>query len=150
VLDDLSGDAASVICSWPLSGQYGPGARMLYYVLIIICIGVPHIAWMRGACLAAALLFPAVAAIHALVLAVVSQTRGMQDTVAAQAFLLRAPSLRSCRSGHIRDVPTLCDWRTNSAHHCSIFQKVFRNQRQEFGVCLDGSQSRRCVFVHIE
>ena len=74
---DSSDPAASVICSWPLSGQYGPGARMLYYVLVIICVAAPHIAWMRGACLAAALLFPAVAAIHALVLASVSETHGM-------------------------------------------------------------------------
>lgn len=90
-LDGSSTAIASVLCSWPLSGQYGPGARTLYYVLVVICILAPHIEWMRGACLAAALLFPAVAAIHALVLASVSETGGMRDTL---VDVLRASLLK--------------------------------------------------------
>lgn len=66
----------SVICSFPLSGQYGPGARMLYYALVVICIFATHIEWMRGASLAAALLFPAVAAVHALIISSTSQSGG--------------------------------------------------------------------------
>lgn len=71
-----TGNAVSVICSFPLSGQYGPGARMLYYVLVVICIFATHVEWMRGASLAAALLFPAVAAIHALTISASAPTRG--------------------------------------------------------------------------
>lgn len=62
-------DAVQVVCAWAVSGQYGPGARMLYYALVIVSVFARKNEWMRGACLAAALLFPAVAAIHALILA---------------------------------------------------------------------------------
>jgi hypothetical protein len=41
----------------------------LYYVLVITCIFARKAEWLRGACLAAALVFPAVASLHALVLA---------------------------------------------------------------------------------
>lgn len=74
--EDSSNDAASVVCSWPLSGQYGPGARLLYYVLVVVCIFVPHVEWLRSACLAAALLFPSIAAIHALIMTPIQQTKG--------------------------------------------------------------------------
>ncbi|KAJ6443796.1 major facilitator superfamily domain-containingprotein [Purpureocillium lavendulum] len=63
------GDAVQVICAWPVSGQYGPGSRILYYVLIAACVLAQKSAWIRNACLAAALLLPAVAAVHAIVLA---------------------------------------------------------------------------------
>ncbi|KAF7122939.1 hypothetical protein CNMCM5793_001115 [Aspergillus hiratsukae] len=53
---DAASDALQVICAWPVSGQYGPGTRFLE-------------AWLRNACLAAALLFPTVAALHGIVLA---------------------------------------------------------------------------------
>lgn len=49
---------------------------MLYYVLVVICIFATHVEWMRGASLAAALLFPAVAAIHALTISAAAPTRG--------------------------------------------------------------------------
>ncbi|KAK4034176.1 hypothetical protein C8A01DRAFT_49373 [Parachaetomium inaequale] len=58
-----------VICSWPLSGQYGVGSRLLYYVLVAACVLARKSEWLRNACLAAALIFPAIAAIHAIVLA---------------------------------------------------------------------------------
>lgn len=74
--DPTSNDAASVVCSWPLSGQYGPGVRFLYYVLVAVCILGSHVEWMRGACLAAALLVPSVAAIHALIMTGIQQSRG--------------------------------------------------------------------------
>ncbi|USW56511.1 hypothetical protein Slin15195_G098300 [Septoria linicola] len=57
-----------VICAWPVSGQYGAGSRVLYYVLVAACIFARRVEWLRNACLAAALLFPIVAAIHAIVL----------------------------------------------------------------------------------
>lgn len=58
-----------VVCAWPVSGQYGPGSRFLYYILIAACVFARKAEWLRNACLAAALLFPAVAALHGIVLA---------------------------------------------------------------------------------
>ncbi|KAL2795287.1 hypothetical protein BJX66DRAFT_171393 [Aspergillus keveii] len=60
-----------VICAWPVSGQYGPGTRVLYYVLITTCVFARKEEWIRNACLAGALLFPAIAALHGIVLAAV-------------------------------------------------------------------------------
>ncbi|KAK4128036.1 hypothetical protein N657DRAFT_606994 [Parathielavia appendiculata] len=59
----------TVICSWPLSGQYGVGTRILYYVLVAACLLARKTEWLRNACLAAALTLPAIAAIHGIVLA---------------------------------------------------------------------------------
>ncbi|KAJ4524758.1 hypothetical protein HRR83_000385 [Exophiala dermatitidis] len=64
-------DTLKVVCAWPLSGQYGPGSRALYYALIAACVFAQKIVWLRKACVAAALLFPAVAALHGIVLAAV-------------------------------------------------------------------------------
>ncbi|KAH7007147.1 hypothetical protein EDB80DRAFT_718283 [Ilyonectria destructans] len=61
-------DALQVICVWPVSGQYGPGSRVLYYTLVAACILAKRVGWVVNACLAAALLLPAVAAIHGIVL----------------------------------------------------------------------------------
>lgn len=91
-----------VVCAWPVSGQYGPGSRLLYvghvnpfrnpdnstadknaweadrsfqlpplryYVLVAACVLARKISWLRNPCLAATLLFPAVAALHGIVLA---------------------------------------------------------------------------------
>ncbi|KAL4916142.1 hypothetical protein BDW62DRAFT_186866 [Aspergillus aurantiobrunneus] len=58
-----------VVCAWPVSGQYGPGTRVLYYVLIAACVFARKEEWLRNACLAAALIFPAIAALHGVVLA---------------------------------------------------------------------------------
>ncbi|KAI0401126.1 hypothetical protein F4802DRAFT_609659 [Xylaria palmicola] len=65
---------AQVVCAWPVSGQYGFGTRILYYVLVATCVLARRKEWLRNACLAAALLLPAVAAIHAVVLAAVHQS----------------------------------------------------------------------------
>ncbi|KAF2494336.1 hypothetical protein BU16DRAFT_71120 [Lophium mytilinum] len=62
-------DALRVVCAWPVSGQYGPGSRILYYCLVAACVLARKTEWLKNACLAAALLFPAVAAIHGIVLA---------------------------------------------------------------------------------
>jgi hypothetical protein len=42
-----------------------------YYVLVAACVLARRVDWLRNACVAAALLFPAVAAIHGIVLAAV-------------------------------------------------------------------------------
>ena len=65
-------DLTEVICAFPVSGQYGPGSRILYYALVLVCIFGSRNEWLRASSLAAALLFPAVAAVHAIVLAVYS------------------------------------------------------------------------------
>ncbi|KAI2637800.1 hypothetical protein GGS26DRAFT_427974 [Hypomontagnella submonticulosa] len=62
-------DVMQVVCAWPVSGQYGPGSRALYYALVAACVFARKAEWLRNACLAAALIFPAVAAIHGIVLA---------------------------------------------------------------------------------
>ncbi|KAM0719432.1 hypothetical protein Q7P37_005337 [Cladosporium fusiforme] len=61
--------AITVICAWPVSGQYGPGSRILFYVLIAACLIARKNEPIRNACLAGALLLPAVAALHAITLA---------------------------------------------------------------------------------
>lgn len=61
----------NVVCAWPLSGQYGTGSRFSYYVLLGIVIFLRRIRILQDAALTAALLFPAVAAIHGVVLAAV-------------------------------------------------------------------------------
>ncbi|KFY45697.1 hypothetical protein V494_00823 [Pseudogymnoascus sp. VKM F-4513 (FW-928)] len=66
-----------VICAWPVSGQYGFGSRMLYYVLVAACVFARNEVWLRQACLAATLLFPAVAALHGIVIAAVPTGSGI-------------------------------------------------------------------------
>ncbi|KAI1268184.1 hypothetical protein F5Y18DRAFT_415625 [Xylariaceae sp. FL1019] len=65
----VTAPVAHVVCAWPVSGQYGFGTRLLYYFLVAACVWARNKEWIRDACLAAALLLPAVAAIHAIVLA---------------------------------------------------------------------------------
>ncbi|VUC27257.1 unnamed protein product [Clonostachys rosea] len=66
---DNSGGALQVICAWPVSSQYGPGSRILFYLLIAACVLARKADWIKNACLAAALLLPTVAAVHAIALA---------------------------------------------------------------------------------
>ncbi|KAF7942417.1 hypothetical protein BELL_0386g00050 [Botrytis elliptica] len=68
---NATSDVLQVVCAWPVSGQYGPGSRVLYYVLVAACVFLRKQQWLKEACLAAALLFPAVAALHGIVLAAV-------------------------------------------------------------------------------
>jgi hypothetical protein len=68
-IPNTTSHALKVVCAFPVSGQYGAGSRILYYVLVITCIFARKAEWLKTACLAAALIFPAVAAIHSLVLA---------------------------------------------------------------------------------
>ena len=72
IASNTTTDVLQVVCAFPVSGQYGPGSRILYYVLIAACVFARKAEWLRNACLAAALLFPAVAAIHGIVLAVIN------------------------------------------------------------------------------
>ncbi|KAI0973449.1 hypothetical protein F4678DRAFT_426759 [Xylaria arbuscula] len=67
----ISEPVIEVVCAWAVSGQYGFGTRILYYILVATSVLARRTEWLRNACLAAALLLPAVAAIHAVVLAAV-------------------------------------------------------------------------------
>jgi hypothetical protein len=87
-LHNASDSRLDVVCAWPVSGQYGPGTRVLYeppkknvsaifrnpniacryYVLVAACVFARKAEWIRNAGLAAVLLFPAVAALHGIVL----------------------------------------------------------------------------------
>ncbi|POS69874.1 hypothetical protein DHEL01_v211730 [Diaporthe helianthi] len=67
--DDISGPCIEVICAWPMSGQYGIGQRILYYTLVVVCVIARKEEWIRAVCQAAALLVPAIAAVHGIVLA---------------------------------------------------------------------------------
>ncbi|ORY68468.1 uncharacterized protein BCR38DRAFT_455438 [Pseudomassariella vexata] len=84
---NVTSNALQVVCAWPVSGQYGPGSRVLYYVLVATCVLARKAEWLRNACLAAALLFPAVAAIHGIVLAVL-HVNGAVDMDVFGAFQL--------------------------------------------------------------
>ncbi|KAK7968014.1 uncharacterized protein PG986_002291 [Apiospora aurea] len=79
-----------VICAWPVSGQYGPGSRYLYYALVAACILARKSEWLRNACLAAGLLFPAIAAFHGIVLAAmhIDAEQGAVDMDVYGAFQL--------------------------------------------------------------
>ncbi|KAG8360108.1 hypothetical protein FVEN_g2109 [Fusarium venenatum] len=67
-LGNETGSPLQMICAWPVSGQYGTGTRVLYYVLIAACLVARREEWLVNPCLAAALVLPAVAAIHGIVL----------------------------------------------------------------------------------
>lgn len=57
--------------------------RGRYYVLVAVCVLARGSKWLRGACLAAALLVPAVAALHGMVLAAIhvdGEHQQRQDT----------------------------------------------------------------------
>ncbi|TAQ89592.1 hypothetical protein B7494_g2065 [Chlorociboria aeruginascens] len=85
----VTSNALQVVCAWPVSGQYGPGSRVLYYVLVAACVFARKTEWLRNACLAAALIFPAVAALHGIVLAAV-HINGAIDLDVYGAFQLCA------------------------------------------------------------
>ncbi|CZR58895.1 uncharacterized protein PAC_08787 [Phialocephala subalpina] len=90
-IPNATSSGLQVVCAWPVSGQYGPGSRVLYYALIAACIFARKAAWLRSACLAAALLFPAVAALHGIVLAAIHvdvRTQGAADMDVYGAFQL--------------------------------------------------------------
>ncbi|KAK3315591.1 hypothetical protein B0H66DRAFT_565626 [Apodospora peruviana] len=67
-----------LVCAWPLSSQYGPGSRIFYYLIVAVVVCVRKHDWLRNAALAAALMLPATAALHAITLASV-HTSGAVD-----------------------------------------------------------------------
>ncbi len=65
--DDLASHQAGWLVGW--LADTGPSPRCRYYFLVAACVLAQNTEWLRNACLAAALLFPAIAAIHGIVLA---------------------------------------------------------------------------------
>ena len=61
-----------VTCVYPLSGQYAPIARYLYYCLLLFGIIARRETWLIAGALATALSYSATAAIHVFILAVTS------------------------------------------------------------------------------
>ncbi|KAM7186048.1 hypothetical protein V8F33_012039 [Rhypophila sp. PSN 637] len=62
--------ALMVICAWPLSGQYGLGTRVIYYGAVVGSVVFHKADWLRSSLLGdVVMLFPAVAALHSIVLA---------------------------------------------------------------------------------
>lgn len=53
-----------------------------YYVLIAACVVARKVEWIRNACLAAVLLFPAIAALHGIVLAALHVDGESNDPIA--------------------------------------------------------------------
>lgn len=53
-----------VVCAWPLSGQYGPFLRFIYYFFVAGCVTARKKEWLENA-----LVVPAVSALHGLALA---------------------------------------------------------------------------------
>lgn len=73
---DPSSDGASgipLLCAWPVSGQYGLGSRILFYILVAACLIARNNERIKNASLAGVLLFSAVAALHAITLAALHQ-----------------------------------------------------------------------------
>ena len=58
-----------LLCAWPVSGQYGLGSRILFYILVAACLIARSNERIKNASLAVILLFSAVAALHAITLA---------------------------------------------------------------------------------
>ena len=61
-------DQAKVTCVYPISGQYGLMARVLYYSLLIFAVLARRQVWLVAGALGTALTFSGSAAIHAIVL----------------------------------------------------------------------------------
>lgn len=116
-------NALQVVCAWPVSGQYGPGSRVLYvlsskhfkrpclticsfassryYALVAACVIARKADWLRNACLAGALLFPAVAALHGVVLAAM-HVNGKASVLDIRFICkLMFICLRCCRYGRL-------------------------------------------------
>lgn len=68
---DSTKTGLQVICAWPVSGQYGAGTRVAYYVLIAITMSLHRAKKLVEVALAAVIVLPTIAAIHGIVLATV-------------------------------------------------------------------------------
>lgn len=148
-----SRQALEVICAWPVSGQYGPGTRALYivsqfnrksrkertnryaryYILLAACVVARKVDWIRNACLAAVLLFPAVAALHAVVLALL-HVEGVFTRVNSQ-LRLGIPGQFDCPERRLALTTPQVPLTWMSTEHFNYVQSVFLPYRRP-GSCL--------------
>lgn len=64
-----SDPAIQILCAWPVSGQYGLGSRLFFYILIAAYLVARNNERIKNASLVGLLLLPAVSALHAITLA---------------------------------------------------------------------------------
>ncbi|KAJ5894560.1 hypothetical protein N7495_006251 [Penicillium taxi] len=60
--------ARSLVCTYPVSGQYGAFPRVLNYVSVIFAILARHAEWLVTGALASVMIFTATAVVHAMVI----------------------------------------------------------------------------------
>ncbi|KAJ7797500.1 hypothetical protein B0H14DRAFT_2531040 [Mycena olivaceomarginata] len=72
-------DAVSVICAYPLSGQYGPGARFSLYILLLACILWRKQTVVLNLGLGAVLFTGLVGAVHGVALGAVRSNKDVLD-----------------------------------------------------------------------
>ncbi|KAL2264583.1 hypothetical protein VTJ83DRAFT_7093 [Remersonia thermophila] len=97
-----------VICAFPLSGQYGAGSRVLYYVLVAACIFARRTEWLRNTCLVAALVTPAIAALHAIVLSALHVDGAVDLDIYGALHLLILAGLLALAVEFFRTEPSTC------------------------------------------
>ncbi|KAL7913962.1 hypothetical protein GGI35DRAFT_490333 [Trichoderma velutinum] len=66
-----------VICAWPVSGSYGAGSRVLFYVFVATTVFARKLDWIKSAALSAALPLSASAAVHGIVLAALHRDKAV-------------------------------------------------------------------------
>jgi hypothetical protein len=118
--------AIAVLCAWPVSGQYGPGSRILFYVLIAACLFARKNEWIRNACLAGALLLPSVAALHAITLAALHNPGKPCCRQSATHLAQSLTNTRCRRYGHLRGIPALFLRHTCRSTHSQNIQDVLQ------------------------
>ena len=72
--ENLKDDPPSMICVYPISGQYGTLSRYLFYALMVFACFSQRWSWPRIAALAYIMNYSATAAVHAFLLLVTSRT----------------------------------------------------------------------------
>lgn len=77
-----------------------------YYALIMTCIFYRKVMWLNNACMAAVWLFPAVTALHAIIIASV-HVNGKSLYKTDISPKLTCISDRCCRYGHLRIFPNM-------------------------------------------
>ncbi|PKK42457.1 hypothetical protein CI102_13232 [Trichoderma harzianum] len=70
-----------VICAWPVSGSYGAGSRVLFYVLVATAVFARKLDWIKSAALSTALPLSASAAVHGIVLAALHHDKAVDMDV---------------------------------------------------------------------
>ena len=113
-----------------------------YYVLVAICVLARKKVWLRNACLPPALLFPAVAALHGIVLAAVH----VDGECILRERLLSAPRLtgvssRCRRYGRVWRFPVMRDRHLGRTGNRDKVKDVFFRPRPERYLLVDRSPS---------